>query len=70
VSIRTDDKIEVIDEGALVLLPIRAPNISIVDLDQALGGHFAQIGIQDIRMRDNDRFSGGQQAVQGQSCLV
>ena len=47
---RADDETEVIDKRTIELLPVVAPDVTIVDFDQALIRHLGQIGCERVRV--------------------
>jgi len=54
-SIRAQNEPEFIFERPVEFLPIGAPYVTVVDLDQTLGRYPVQVGAKCIRMSDYDR---------------
>jgi hypothetical protein len=62
-SVRADDELELIREGAIVLLPVTAPDVPVIDFNQTFRGNLVQVCVQDAGMSNDDGLCGREQFV-------
>jgi len=64
VGVRADDELEAVLEWTVEFLPIRSPDVAIVDLNETFAGNTVQICIERVGMRYQNRFAFRKQSLQ------
>ena len=53
-----ENAVKAVFKGFVISLPVGPPDVAVIDLDQTFGRYPLQIGVEGIRVGDDDRQPG------------